>query len=451
MHVTFYGATETVTGSRFAVEARDRRVLVDCGLYQGLKHLRARNWAEFPTRPAGIDSVVLTHAHIDHSGYLPRLVRNGFDGPIHCTEATAALLEILLPDAAKIQEEDAARAAHRGSSRHQPPLPLYTVDDAQAALALVRRHAFEVPVELGSGVTARFSPVGHILGAATVTITDGARTIGFTGDVGRPDDPLVREPAPMQPCDLLVCESTYGDRRHPDTDPADELGELVRAAIGRGGSVVIPSFAVGRAQTLLHLLARLRRGGQLPDVPVFLDSPMAVTATEILVTHPDEHRLTVEQVRQMFDGVELVRTPDESKAIAERHGPSIIVAASGMATGGRVLHHLARLAPDPRTLVLFAGYQAAGTRGDSMVKGAGEIKVFGEYVPVRAEVRMLDGLSAHADCRELCDWLERSAIRPSRAMVVHGEPSSADAMRRLLHDRLGFRSEVAQFKQSMPV
>lgn len=450
MHVTFLGATETVTGSRFFVEARDQRILVDCGLYQGLKHLRARNWAELPIRPASIDAVVLTHAHIDHSGYLPRLVRSGFDGPVLCTDATADLLGILLPDAARIQEEDAARAARHGSSRHTPPLPLYTEQDAQAALRLVRPHRFDRPVDLGPGASVTFSPVGHILGASTVTVTDGDRTIGFTGDVGRPGDPLVREPSPMQPCDLLVCESTYGDRRHPDTDPVDELAELVARTIGRGGSVVIPAFAVGRAQTLLHLLSRLREQGRLPDVPVFLDSPMAVHATEVLLRHPEEHRLSPEQVQTMMAGVELVSTPAESKAIADRKGPLIIVAASGMATGGRVLHHLIRLAPDPRTTVLFTGYQAAGTRGDAMLKGAGEIKVWGEYVPVRAEVRLLDGLSAHADSHELCDWLAASHLAPERVMVVHGEPASADAMRRLLTDRFGWRVQVAQFRQSMP-
>lgn len=451
MHLTFLGATETVTGSRYLVEVRDRRILVDCGLYQGLKHLRARNWAEFPIRPASIDAVVLTHAHIDHSGYLPRLVRAGFDGPVHCTEGTAALLDILLPDAAHIQEEDAARAARHGTSRHATPLPLYTVEDAEATLRLVRHHRFDVPVELGPGASTTFSPVGHIIGAGTVTVTDGERTVGFTGDVGRPDDPLVRERSPMQPCDLLVCESTYGDRRHPTTDPLDDLADLLARTIQRGGSVVIPAFAVGRAQTLLHLLSQLRTSGRLPDVPVFLDSPMAVRATEVLLTHPEEHRLSPEQVRTMMAGVELVSTPDESKAIAERRGPTIIVAASGMATGGRVLHHLIRLAPDPRTTILFTGYQAAGTRGDAMLKGAGEIKVFGDYVPVRAEVQLLDGLSAHADSHELCDWLDRSGIHPRRAMVVHGEPASADAMRRLLTDRFGWSTQVAQFRQSMPV
>lgn len=451
MHVTFLGATETVTGSRHLVEVRDRRVLVDCGLYQGLKHLRARNWAQPPVRPASIDAVVLTHAHIDHSGYLPRLVRAGFDGPVLCTHGTAALLEILLPDAARIQEEDAARAARHGTSRHADPQPLYTVEDAEAALALVRPHHFDRPVELGPGASATFSPVGHIIGAGTVTVTDGERTIGFTGDVGRPEDPLVRRPSPMQPCDLLVCESTYGDRRHPGTDPLEDLAELLATTVGRGGSVVIPAFAVGRAQTLLHLLSQLRAARRLPDVPVFLDSPMAVRATEVLLTHPDEHRLSPDQVKAMMTGVELCPTPEESKAIADHRGPAIIVAASGMATGGRVLHHLIRLAPDPRSTVLFTGYQAAGTRGDAMLKGAGEIKVFGEYIPVRAEVRLLDGLSAHADSHELCEWLAASDLSPHRTMLVHGEPSAADAMRRLLADRFGWSTQIAQYRQSMPV
>ena len=450
LRLTFLGATETVTGSRFLVEAPDgTRVLVDCGLYQGVKHLRRRNWEPFPVPASSIDAVALTHAHIDHSGYLPRLVREGFAGPVWCTSATAQLLEVLLPDAAHLQEEDARHANVRGSSRHHPALPLYDQADAEAALGRLRTVAWDTELDVAPGLVARFSPVGHILGASTIAIGDGRRTIGFTGDVGRPDDPLMRDPAPMQACDHLVCESTYGDRRHPPVAALEELAEVVARTLGRGGTLVIPSFAVGRAQEVLHLLARLRAQGRLPDVPVYLDSPMAIDASEIFAANADAHRLSDDEVTAMFEGVTLTRTPDESRDIAGRSGPAVIVSASGMATGGRVLHHLERLAPDRRATILFVGFQAAGTRGQAMLQGAREIKVFGSYVPVRAEVAVLDGLSAHADAVELCDWLAASDIAPARVSIVHGEPAAADNLRRLLEERLGWDAAVAQYRQTV--
>ena len=451
LHLTFLGATETVTGSRFLIEGEQGRVLVDCGLYQGVKHLRRRNWEPFPVPADTIDAVVVTHAHIDHTGYLPRLVREGFSGKIHCTGGTADLLHVLLPDAAHLQEEDARHANLRGSSKHHPALPLYEQRDAEAALGRLRPTRWGQDLEVAPGLAARFEPVGHILGAATISVTDGHRTIGFTGDVGRPGDPIMRDPAPMQACDHLVCESTYGNRRHPPVAALEELAEVVARTLGRGGSLVIPSFAVGRAQEVLHLLARLRHGGRLPDVPIYLDSPMAIDASEIFADSAGDHRLGPDEVAAMFDGVTLTRTPDESRDIAARPGPAIIVSASGMATGGRVLHHLERLAPDRRATILFVGFQAAGTRGEAMLAGAREIKVFGAYVPVHAEVAVLDGLSAHADAIELCDWLAASDIAPQRVSVVHGEAAAADNLRRLLSERLGWRAEVARYRQTVLV
>lgn len=442
LHLSFLGATETVTGSKFLLELDGARVLVDCGLFQGLKALRRRNWERLPVPASSIDAVVITHAHIDHTGYLPALVEQGFDGPIFCTPVTAELCGILLPDAAHLQEEDARIANRRKSSRHTPALPLFDRADAERALALLHPVPFGEEVEAVAGVTARFQPVGHILGAASVLIRAGGVRAFFSGDVGRPADPITRVPAPVPACDVVVCESTYGNRRHPTEDPAVALGEVVRRTVKRHGSVLIPAFAVGRAQTVLHLLAELRHRGELPDVPVYLNSPMAIDTTELFLRHPDEHRLSSEQVQAMRDGVTFVRTAEESMRLTASSEEMIVISASGMASGGRVIHHLERMAPNPRNTVLFVGYQAAGTRGDAMVSGAGEIKIFGEYVPVNAEVAVLDGLSAHADSSELVDWLETAPEAPRRTYLVHGEPAAQDNLRRLIGDRLGWVVDI---------
>ncbi len=442
MRITFWGAAGTVTGSRFLVETSTARVLVDCGLFQGVKSVRSRNWDPFPIDPASLDAVVLTHAHVDHSGFLPGLVRDGFTGRIWCTSGTAALCRILLPDAAHLQEEDAERANRRHSSRHTPALPLYTQADAGSALRLLHPVAFGDDVAPAPGLTARFSPVGHILGASCVRLDDGDTTILFTGDVGRAHDPVMRPPAPPLPADHVVTESTYGNRRHDTIDPADQLAEVAARTLGRGGTLLVPVFAVGRAQVVLHLLARLRAEGRLPDVPVYLNSPMAVNATELFVAHPEDHRLTPAECRAMCAGVEFVRTAEESIALNDRSGPMIVLAASGMATGGRVLHHLERLAPDRRSTILFTGYQAAGTRGEALLAGVDRIKLYGEYVPVRAEVLGIDTLSAHADGPELIRWLGGMGGRPRSASIVHGEPAAADALRRDLRDTLGWDTSV---------
>ncbi|MCC5954017.1 MAG: MBL fold metallo-hydrolase [Acidimicrobiia bacterium] len=442
MHLTFLGAAGTVTGSRFLLEQDGRRLLVDCGLFQGIKSLRRRNWRPFEVPAEEIDAVVLTHAHIDHSGWLPRLVREGFTGPVWCTPGTADLCEILLPDSAHLQEEDAATANRRGSSRHHPALPLFDATDARRALSLLRTAAFGTAFEPTAGFSCTFNPVGHIIGAATVHVAGATGSVGFTGDVGRPDDPLLGSPEPMPACDHLVTESTYGDRRHPATDPAELLGSVIRATVEKGGSVVVPTFAVGRAQLLLHVLAELRDKGGLEGVDVALDSPMAIAASEVLVAHRDHHHLPDSTLQRMFHGVQLCGDPDSSRALARRERPQVILSASGMASGGRVLHHLERLLPDERNAVVFSGYQAAGTRGASLVGGAGEVKIFGRYVPVRASVHVLDGLSAHADYAELCDWLERSDLTPSGVSIVHGEPAGADGLRRRLHDRFDWDAVV---------
>ena len=437
MQITFWGATDTVTGSRFLVEAGGRRILVDCGLFQGLKRLRLRNWAPFPVPPESLDAVVLTHAHIDHSGYLPALVRDGFRGPVWCTPATADLCRILLLDAAHLQEEEARYANRHGTSRHRPALPLYTAEDALRALTLLRTSSYGAAFEPAPGVTGRFRRAGHILGAASVLLDDGDRTVLVSGDVGRPHDPVMRPPDPPPAVDHVVVESTYGNRWHPRNDPADELAAIVTRTVARRGVLLIPAFAVGRAQTVLHLLATLRAEGRIPHVPIWLNSPMAIDATELLFRHRDEHRLDDRQCAALREGVQLARSVEDSKRCTSLPGPAIVLSASGMATGGRVLHHLRAIAPHERHTILFVGYQAAGTRGEALLQGVPEVKVFGEYVPVRAEVRLLDGLSAHADAGELLDWLGAAPRPPGRVSLVHGEPAAVDSLRRLIRDRLG--------------
>jgi metallo-beta-lactamase family protein len=424
------------------VEAGGARLLVDCGLFQGVKRQRTLNWAPFPVEPASIDAVVLTHAHVDHSGYLPRLVRDGFRGHIWCTPSTGDLAAILLPDAAHLQEEDARYANKRGSSKHRPALPLYTGEDAEAALARVRTHPFGEPLALDGGVEVGFTPAGHILGASSVRLARGGRSVLFSGDLGRQGDLVMRPPAPPPAADHIVVESTYGNRRHPDDDPADLLAEVVTRTARRGGIVLVPVFAVGRAQAVLHLLARLRRDGRIPELPTFLNSPMAVDATELFLASQGEHRLDDRELRELSQGVELVRSVEDSKRLTTRRGPFVVLSASGMLTGGRVLHHLLQVAPDHRSTIVLAGYQAAGTRGEALANGARSVRVFGEDVPVRADVVALDGLSAHADGDELLAWLGAAAEAPTAVSVVHGEPSAADTLRRRVEHELGWPAWV---------
>lgn len=442
MRVTFWGAAETVTGSRHLVEVGDRRVLIDCGLFQGLKRLRLLNWQPFPVDPASIDAVVLTHAHIDHSGFLPALVRDGFAGPIWCTEPTEALARILLPDSAHLHEEDARIANRRRSSRHEPALPLYTTRDAERCLPRFRAVPFGQRFEPTDGLGAAFSPVGHILGAAAVHLDQAGASVTFSGDVGRPVDPLMRPPEPCPAADHIVTESTYGNRHHPDVDPSDELADVINRTLRRRGSVLIPVFAVGRAQTLLHLLSELRRDGRIPDVPTYLNSPMAVNTTELFCRFTDQHRLSVQQCEAMCDDVTFVRTADESMQLTSRREQNIVLAASGMATGGRVLHHLETMAPNHRNTIVLTGFQAAGTRGDALAHGASSIRMFGQDVPVRATVERIDSLSAHADADELVAWLSTADAPASGSSIVHGEPAAADALRARLRNELGWDAHV---------
>ncbi|MFM7077751.1 MAG: MBL fold metallo-hydrolase RNA specificity domain-containing protein [Planctomycetaceae bacterium] len=443
----FLGAAGTVSGSRHLLEHDGRRVLFDCGLFQGEKRLRERNWQPFPEPAESVDAVVLTHGHIDHSGWLPRLVREGFRGRIHTSRATADLLGLLLYDSAKCQAEDAEYANRKGYSKHAPALPLYDERDVERTLRLLEPTDRERWFEPARGCRARFHDAGHMLGSSFVEVeAGGARPLRilFSGDVGRYDAPLYNDPVPPPPCDVLVCESTYGDRDHPPSRPLDELEKATREAIDRGGMMLVASFAIGRCQQLVYLLRTLMEAGRLPKIPVWIDSPMAVEATEVFRRHVAEHDFTEARMEGVAESlaspwVRMARTAEESKAINGHRGAGIVIASSGMMTGGRILHHLARRLPDPTTTVLVAGFQAIGTRGRALVDGADTIRIHGRDIPVRAAVRRVDALSGHADRKELSRWLGGMPA-PRRTFLVHGEPPAAAALARHLRGTLGWEA-----------
>jgi len=449
MKLEFFGATGTVTGSKYLLQHDGRSVLIDCGLYQGYKQLRLKNWAELPFSPASIDAVVLTHAHIDHSGFLPALVKRGFRGRIHATAATFELCRILLPDSAYLQEEQARFLNRHGYSRHKPALPLYTGEDAEACLERFEIHRFDEPFEPVHGLAARCTPAGHLLGAASVHVASQRSSIVFSGDLGRDNDPLMSEPRTPPAADYLVIESTYGDRTHESADLQQELGALLRPALARKAVVVVPTFAVGRAQLLMLLIARLKAAGSIADVPVYLDSPMATDATQLYRVFANEHRLSYEACAEIFRATNMIRTVEQSKALGERGGPMILMAASGMASGGRVIHHLKTFAPDANNLILFAGYQAGGTRGAAMVAGAKTIRIHGQDVPVNAQVGQLNAMSGHADANGLLRWMRQLPRQPKQTFITHGEPSASDALRIRIERELHWEASVPEYRDSV--
>lgn len=450
MRLSFLGAAGTVTGSRYLVETRaGARILVDCGLFQGLKQLRDRNWAPFPVPPESLDAVLLTHAHIDHTGYLPALVRDGLRGRILATGPTVDLAAIMLPDSGHLQEEEARYANRHRFSKHRPALPLYTRADAERAVERLEPVAFEVDLPLPGGARARFRRNGHILGSASILLRADDTELVFSGDLGRPSDPLLHAPRSVERADYLVLESTYGGRRHPEEDPAEELAEVVRRTAARGGVVVVPAFAVGRAQTVLLHLGRLRAAGAIPPLPTFLDSPMARDVSELFERHAAELRIDAADWRELARDVTITNSVEDSKAIDRRAGPLVVVSASGMATGGRVVHHLKAFAPDHRNTILFAGFQAQGTRGQALVSGAETIRIHGADVPVRAEVRVLDGLSAHADEGEILQWLASLREPPRETFLTHGEPLASDLLRRAVQDRLGWSCRAPEHLEAV--
>jgi metallo-beta-lactamase family protein len=444
MRLHFLGAADTVTGSKHLVEAGGARVLLDCGLFQGYKTLRERNWAPLAVAPAPIDAVVLSHAHLDHCGWLPVLVKQGYKGPVHASPATRDLAEVLLLDSAHLQEEDARRANRGGWTRHQPARPLYTVAEAKRAIARIEPVAAGRGVRIGD-VNIDLTPAGHLLGAMSVTLRHGGRRLVFSGDLGRADDLLMPAPQRVADADVLLVESTYGNRLHPPENVQERLGAIIRATVRRGGTVLMPTFAVGRAQALLLVLQRLKAAGEIPaDLPLFLDSPMATTATALYQRHRKLLRIPAREAGALTEDVTLVAGPKDSERLTRMRWPKVVLAASGMATGGRVLYHLKALAPNPRNHIVFPGFQVGGTRGATLVGGAREVKIHGEYVAVKAEVSHLEGFSGHADADGVLDWLRGFEAPPERCFVVHGEPAAADALRLRIKDELGWRVDVPE-------
>ncbi len=451
MQIIFLGAADTVTGSKHLVQIGGQHILLDCGLFQGYKVLRERNWAPLPVPVNEIDAVVLSHAHLDHSGYLPCLVKQGYKGPVYASAATRDLCEVLLLDSAKLQEEDARRANKFGYSKHTQALPLYTTADAKRAIAKITPLPAGRDIRIGS-VRISMTPVGHLLGACAVTLQCGDDVLVFSGDLGRDDDTLMPPPQTLARADVLLIESTYGNRVHPRHAADEALGEIVRSTAHRGGSVLLPSFAVGRAQALMHSLQGLRASGAIsPDMPIYLDSPMAVAATTLYQRHHRLLRLTARQASALTDGVTMVTTPQQSERLTRNRYPCIIISASGMATGGRVLHHLKAMAPDPRHHIVFPGFQVGGTRGAKLVAGAPDVKIHGEYVAVKATVSQLEGFSGHADANGLLAWMRAIKSAPRQVFVVHGEAEAADTLRLRIQDELGWPAQVPQHGDSKTV
>jgi metallo-beta-lactamase family protein len=446
--LTSLGGAGTVTGSKHLLTHDGKRILIDCGLFQGLKNLRELNWAPLPVKPSSIEAVVLTHAHLDHSGYLPKLVRDGFRGNIFATDATRDVAELILKDSGHLQEKDAEYANRKGFSKHKPALPLYGVHDAERALERFSSVPFGKPLQLPGGAVLTFRYAGHILGAATVDIDWGGKRIVFSGDLGRYGDPVMPDPEPVPEADYIVIESTYGDRIHEPSDSTTLLQSVIERTVQRGGTVVIPAFAVGRAQSLLYHLWKLRSAGRLSTLPIYLDSPMAISATDLLHAHRDDHRLSPEDCDTICGIATYTRDVEASKAITASPYPKVVISASGMATGGRVLHHLKAFAHDRKNTILFSGFQAAGTRGRAMLQGAREIKIHGEWIPVLAEVANLPALSAHADSDELMRWLSGFRHAPARTFIVHGEAEAAEALRVRIDKDLGWNAAVPRQDQA---
>lgn len=436
--ITFLGAAGTVTGSRFLLEHDGQKVLVDCGLFQGQKHLRERNWAPLPVDPKTIDAIVLTHAHIDHTGGLPRVVAQGFRGPVYCTSGTRELSALMLPDSGHIQEEEARYANKERYSKHAPALPLYSEADAWEALKLFESFGYDRPKKILPGISLRFARAGHILGSAICVfdLESTKQRVVFTGDLGRYAAPILKDPETIEAATTVITESTYGNRTHGPHKPVDALADAVNGAVKRGGVVVIPAFAVGRTQEVLYHLRNLEEAKRIPELPVFVDSPMACDATPIYLGHPEEHDLKMAAISDRGQTplatkhTEFVRSAEASKRLNGFAGPGIIISASGMATGGRILHHLKHRAPDPKSTILFVGYQSVGTRGRRMLDGEPTIRLHGQDVPVRATLVQVSGFSAHADADEVLRWMDGFQHPPKQTLLVHGEPEALEALRR---------------------
>ncbi len=436
-----------MTGSKYLLSTEGKNILIDCGMFQGLKSLRLQNWEPFSISPAKIDAIILTHAHIDHSGYIPVLVKNGFRGKIYSTFATRDLCNILLPDAGYLAEEEAAYLNKHKRTKHNPALPLFSMEAAKASLKYFEPVDFDKPVSLSSALSFELRYVGHILGAASVLINSGKVKIAFTGDIGRLNDPIFFEPKPLPPVDFLVTESTYGNRQHEVANPKDELEDVVLKAAQNKGVVIIPAFAVGRAQEIMFYLWKLKNENRLPNIPVYLNSPMAMNVNALFLEYHKLHKLSESESKQLCEVATYVQSVDESKNLNKKSGPMVIISASGMVSGGRVLHHIKQFGPFSKNIILLTGFQAAGTRGEALEHGADEIKIHGEYIPINAEVRVLRNMSAHADYKEILNWFEKSDLHPKKVFITHGEPSSADALRLRLTDSFGWNCMTPTFGQ----
>lgn len=448
MEITFLGAVETVTGSKYLLSFEGKKVLVDCGLFQGLKELRLRNWNPLTIDPASIDAVLLTHAHIDHSGYIPLLVKQGFRGRIYCTEGTKDLCSVLLPDSGHLQEEDAENSNRYHYSKHEPALPLYTVDDAKKSLSYFESCPFDQVTSIFNRFDFQFLRAGHIIGSSFIRIQHRDVSILFTGDMGRPHDSVMKAPAIIHDADYLVVESTYGDRLHEPGHPKQYLKEIINRTFRRGGSVIIPSFAVGRSQSLLHYIALLKKEVSIPDMPVYLDSPMAINATRILLKHKDQLRLSETECHELNDVATYTNTPEQSKELDITSRQKIIISASGMATGGRILFHLKAYASDERNTILMTGYQAMGTRGARIEHGEKEVKIQGEMVPIRAHVEIMRNTSAHSDYSETLEWLSHYKKPPRKVFITHGESSSANSLKEKIEKQFGWKCIVPRYLQT---
>jgi metallo-beta-lactamase family protein len=450
--LTFLGAARTVTGSKYLLDVDGHRILIDCGLFQGLKELRLRNWSPLPIPPETIDAVVLTHAHIDHSGWLPRLAGQGFHGPIYCTGGTADLCKLVLPDAAHLQEEDAKFANMRGFSKHSPALPLYTEEDAAKALSLFKPQPFNKTISIVNGIDIQFINAGHLLGSSYVFLRrrdmSGARIL-FGGDLGRYSRPILPDPSPGLDADVLLVESTYGDRLHPAEDDGETLARIIKETIARRGKVIIPAFAIGRVEELLYWIFKLEDQGRLQKLPIYVDSPMAIKGLEYYNTRTDELDKEIIAIRPKLPRFTSINSAKDSKALVENDTPAVIIASSGMATGGRVVHHLFAGLPDPRNTVLFVGFQAAGTRGRQLQDGAQYVKIFGQHVPVHARIEKIEGMSSHADSGEIIRWLRTFPRAPKTTYLVHGEVVAQDALKVRITKELGWNVEIPNHGQKV--
>jgi metallo-beta-lactamase family protein len=459
-HVQFLGAAGTVTGSKYLVDAGKTRILLDCGMFQGSKDLRLRNWDKLPVQPSSLDHMFLSHAHIDHIGMAPVYVRDGFQGPIWCTPETKELTEINLTDAAHLQEEDARFANKQGFTKHKPALPLYTLEDVAHCVPHLRALPYGTPCRLPDGTSVQFHDAGHVLGSAIVEVEVKNRngkplTLVFSGDLGRYRALIDNDPYALERADYLLLESTYGNRVHPQEDASHELADIINETARRGGSLVVPAFAMGRTQILLYTIRELKSKGAIPDLPVYVDSPMAISVTELYCRHIEDLDAEAREVYRtthkcpiLCPKLEFIRTPQESKALNNQHYPCIIISASGMATGGRVLHHLKFRLPDPRNTVLFVGFQANGTRGQILKDGAREIKIHGEMIPVRAKVRTMEAFSRHADSAEIMEWLGGFKSPPKQVCIVHGEPDSSAALAEAIR-KLGWKVRIPEYLDTL--